>query len=259
MNKEPALRIQQLSVNYEKTPVLWDISLEVPPGKLVAIVGPNGAGKSTLLKTALGLITPISGNICFFGEPLKKVRKKVAYMPQRESVDWDFPITVFDLVLMGRYGKRGLFKWLTRKDRQDAYRYLAMVGLESFESRQISQLSGGQQQRAFLARALLQEADLYLMDEPFTGIDIASSKTIISILQTLRDAGKTLFVVHHDLGSISEVFDWVILLNMRLVGCGATKEIFTPEMIQRAYGKESLLLDEAARLSQEKIGGFVVT
>jgi manganese/zinc/iron transport system ATP- binding protein len=259
MNQNLALKIHQLSVNYEKTPALWDISLEIPQGKLVAIVGPNGAGKSTLLKTALGLIKPIAGTISFFGEPLKKVKKRVAYVPQRESVDWDFPLTLFDLVLMGRYGKKGIFSRPTRKDRQDVHAYLCLVGLESFASRQISQLSGGQQQRAFLARALIQEADLYLMDEPFTGIDTASSKTIVSILQGLRDNGKTLFVVHHDLGSVSEIFDWVILLNMLLVGYGATQEIFTPEMIQKTYGKESMLFDEATRLSQEKIGGLALS
>jgi manganese/zinc/iron transport system ATP- binding protein len=259
VNKQPALKIHQLSVNYEKTPVLWDISLEIPTGKLVAIVGPNGAGKSTFLRTALGLIKPIAGSVAFFGEPLKKVRRQVAYVPQRESVDWDFPLTVFDLVLMGRYGKKGILSRPSRKDRKDVESYLAMVGLETFASRQISQLSGGQQQRAFLARALIQEADLYLMDEPFTGIDVASSKTIISILQGLRDQGKTIFIVHHDLQSVVEIFDWVILLNMRLVAYGAIKEIFTPEWIQKTYGKESLLLDEASRLSQEKIGGFAVS
>lgn len=259
MNKKSALKIHQLSVNYEKTPVLWDISLEIPEQKLVAIIGPNGAGKSTLLKTALGLIKPISGNVCFFGKPLRKVRRQVAYIPQTESVDWDFPITVFDLVLMGRYGRRGIFKRPTRQDRQDVKKYLAMVGLESFVNRQISQLSGGQQQRAFLARALIQEADLYLMDEPFSGIDIASTKTIISILHTLRDQGKTIFVVHHDLNSVSDIFDWVILLNMHLVGCGETKEVFTPEMIQKAYGRDSLLFDEASRLSQEKTRGFATS
>jgi manganese/zinc/iron transport system ATP- binding protein len=258
-DKKPALKIHQLSVNYEKTPVLWDISLEIPQGKLVAIVGPNGAGKSTLLRTALGLIKPVAGAVSFFGEPFKKVRSRIAYVPQRESVDWDFPLTVFDLVLMGRYGKKGIFSRPSRKDRHDVASYLSMVGLDPFASRQISQLSGGQQQRAFLARALIQEADLYLMDEPFTGIDSASSKTIISILQNLRDQGKTLFVVHHDLESVSEIFDWVILINMRLVGCGATQEVFTPEMIRKTYGKESLLLDEATRLSQEKIGGFAVS
>jgi manganese/zinc/iron transport system ATP- binding protein len=257
--KMAALEIQQLTVNYEKTCVLWDLSLEVPEGKLVAIIGPNGAGKSTLLKTALGLIKPISGRVLFFGETLKKVRKRVAYVPQKESVDWDFPITVYDLVLMGRYGKKGIFGRPTRKDREDVEIYLEKVGLEAFSSRQISQLSGGQQQRAFLARALIQDADMYLMDEPFTGIDIASSKTIVSILQGLRDKGKTLFVVHHDLESVVSIFDWAILLNMHLVGCGALEKVFTPEMLQKTYGKESLLLDEAARLSQEKIGGFAIS
>lgn len=257
--EKPAFKIHQLSVNYEKTPVLWDISLEVPHGKLVAIVGPNGAGKSTLLKAALGLIKPIAGSIAFFGEPLKKVRRRVAYVPQRESVDWNFPLTVFDLVLMGRYGRRGFFSRPSKADRGAVSHYLEQVGLEQFAKRQISQLSGGQQQRAFLARALIQEADLYLMDEPFTGIDISSAKTIVSILQKLRDQGKTLFVVHHDLGSIQEIFDWVILLNMCLVGCGGAQEIFTPEMIQKTYGKDSLLFDEAARLSQEKIGGFAIS
>lgn len=256
---DSALSICQLCVNYEKTPILWDISLEVPHGKLVAVVGPNGAGKSTLLKTALGLVRPISGSITFFGEPLKKVRKKVAYIPQRESVDWDFPITVFDLVLMGRYGRKGMFGRPSKKDRQDVHLYLEKVGLEAFGSRQISQLSGGQQQRAFLARALIQEADLYIMDEPFTGIDLTSSKTVISILKTLRDSGKTLFVVHHDLASVAEIFDWVILLNLRLVGSGATEQVFTPQNIQQAYGKESHLLDEAIRLSSEKIAGFVAS
>lgn len=258
MNK-PALTIQQLSVNYEKTPVLWDLAFEIPQGKLVAIVGPNGAGKSTLLKTSLGLIKPISGQITFFGHPLKKVRRQVAYVPQRESVDWNFPITVFDLVLMGRYGRLGVFKRPSRKDREDTCYYLEKVGLESFGNRQISQLSGGQQQRAFLARALIQEANLYLMDEPFTGIDVSSTKTIIKILRQLRDEGKTILVVHHDLASINHTFDWVVLLNMCLVGCGSVETIFTPEMIQKTYGKETILFDEAAKLSQEKHHGFITS
>lgn len=257
--KQIALKIHQLSVNYEKTPILWDLCFEVPEGNLVAIVGPNGAGKSTLLKTTLGLIKPITGTISFFGQNLKKMRQRIAYIPQKESVDWNFPITVFDLVLMGRYGKGGIFHRPSRKDRKDVYVYLEKVGLEAFANRQISQLSGGQQQRAFLARALIQEADIYFMDEPFSGIDIASFKTIITILQGLQSQGKTLFVIHHDLANIREIFNWVILLNMRLVGCGPTEDIFTQEMIQKTYGKESLLLSEAAKLTQEKIGGFVIS
>lgn len=252
-----ALTIDQLSVNYEKTPVLWDLSFSIPEGKLVAIVGPNGAGKSTFLKTSLGLIKPLSGQITFFEKPLANVRSRVAYVPQRESVDWDFPITVFDLVLMGRYGRCGLFKRPSKQDRKHVEETLEKVGLDSFSHRQISQLSGGQQQRAFLARALVQEADIYLMDEPFTGIDVTSTKTIISILQALRDNGKTLLVVHHDLSSVEQIFDWVLLLNISLVGCGNVKTTFTPEMIQKTYGKETLLFDEVAKLSQEKSRGFV--
>ncbi|MFZ0565378.1 MAG: metal ABC transporter ATP-binding protein [Chlamydiales bacterium] len=256
MKPKAALIVQQLSVNYAKTPVLWDLSFEIPQGKLVAIAGPNGAGKSTFLKTAVGLIKPISGKVCFFETSLKKVRRQVAYMPQRESVDWDFPITVFDLVLMGRFGRRGLFKWPNREDREAVEKYLEMVGLSSYAQRQISQLSGGQKQRAFLARALIQEADLYLMDEPLNGIDIASSKVILSILKNLRDQGKTLLVVHHDLEAVAQQFDWAILLNMRLVESGPVSEVFTTEAIQKTYGKETVLLDEAAKLSQEKKGGL---
>ncbi len=254
-----ALSVQQLSVNYEKTPVLWDLSFEIPMGKLVAIVGPNGAGKSTFLKAALGLVKPISGQIMFFGQPLKKMRRQVAYVPQRESVDWDFPITVFDLVLMGRYGQRGIMKRPSRKDREDVQRYLEKVGLEAYAHRQISQLSGGQQQRAFLARALIQEADIYLMDEPFTGIDVSSTKTIIEIFQQLRAEGKTLLVVHHDLATVEQIFDWAILLNMCLVGAGSVESTFTPDLIQKTYGKPTVLFDEAAKLSQEKARGFATS
>lgn len=254
--KKPALLIQQLSVNYEKTPALWDISLEIPCGKLTAIIGPNGAGKSTLLKAALGLIKPLSGKVSFFGHPLKEVRNKVAYVPQRESVDWDFPITVFDLVLMGRFGQKRVFSKANKKDKEDAKKVLLEVGLEAYSHRQISQLSGGQQQRAFFARALIQEADIFLMDEPFAGIDAASAKTIVSILQKLRDQGKTLLIVHHDLSAIPQIFDWAVLVNLRLVGCGPVEQVFTPEMLQKTYGVQNVLFGEAAKLSQEKTLGF---
>lgn len=253
----PALKIEQLSVSYEKATVLWDICLEVPQGKMTAIVGPNGAGKSTLLKSALGLISPVAGSVLFFGQPFKKMRGKVAYVPQRESVDWDFPITVFELVLMGMYGRTTRFGASSATARKEAMSFLEMVGLESFADRQISQLSGGQQQRAFLARAMSQQALLYLMDEPFAGIDNASSKVIVSLMHKMRDQGKTLIVVHHDLESIPSLFDWVILLNMRLVGCGPVGELFTKEIIQKTFGKEAHLFDEASRLSREKIGGLV--
>lgn len=249
---EFALEIHQLSVNYDKTPVLWDISLSIPKGILVGIIGPNGAGKSTLIKAALGLVKPISGKVEFFGHPLKKVRERVAYVPQRESVDWDFPVTVQDLVLMGRYGRLGLFSRPREADRAAAAFYLDQVGMAAFANRQINQLSGGQQQRVFLARALLQEADIYFMDEPFSGVDLTTESVIIELLQELRLKGKTVFVVHHDLNTVESYFDWTILLNMRLISCGAKAESFTPEHLNTTYGKSCALFDEALRLAMEK-------
>lgn len=252
-----ALRINQLSVNYDKTPVLWDISMEIPTGKLIGIIGPNGAGKSTFIKTALGLLDPISGKIEFFGEPLNNVRLRVAYVPQKESVDWDFPITVRDLVLMGRYGRLGLFHWPRKADRIAAENYLEMVGMLQYADRQISQLSGGQQQRIFIARALLQEADIYFLDEPFSGIDLASETAIMNILRQLKSRGKTIFVVHHDLNTVENYFDWVIMLNMRLVAYGSVETTFNPENLNATYGKSYALFDEALRLSKHKASGII--
>lgn len=254
---QPALQTYQLTVNYDKTPVLWDISLSVPSGVLVGIMGPNGAGKSTFIKTALGLIKPIAGKIEFFGQPLKQVRQRVAYVPQRESVDWDFPITVKDLVLMGRYGRLGLFHWPRAADRAAADHYLQVVGMARYANRQISQLSGGQQQRVFIARALLQEADIYFMDEPFAGIDMATEAVLIELLKELKARGKTVFVVHHDLTTSERYFDWSILLNMRLIACGETKKIFTSENLKKTYGQSHALFDEAIKLSQQKNTGVV--
>lgn len=256
MDTPSILQVHHLTVNYGKTPVLWDVSLSVPSGKIVGIIGPNGAGKSTFIKTALGLLQPISGKVEFFGKPLSEVRQRVAYVPQRESVDWDFPVTVQDLVLMGRYGRLGLFRWPRSADRAAAMRVLDQVGMASYADRQISQLSGGQQQRAFIARALLQEADIYFMDEPFAGIDQATEKVIMSLLHLLKEKGKTVFVVHHDLNSIESYFDWAIILNMRLVAYGDVKEVFTKENIDVAYGKNAALFDEALKLSQNKNSGW---
>lgn len=255
MSEHVACQINHLSVNYDKTPVLWDVSFSVPTGLLVGIVGPNGAGKSTLIKAALGIVSPLSGKVEFFNQPLKRIRQKVAYVPQREAVEWDFPITVLELVLMGRYGRLGLFNWPRKADYSAAEYYLKVVGMSGYSHRQISQLSGGQQQRVFLARALLQEADIYFMDEPFAGIDAASENMIVSLLKELVTQKKTVFVVHHDLNSVEAYFDWVILLNMRLVGCGPVGEIFTPENLNATYGKSYALLDEALRLSNQKITG----
>jgi manganese/zinc/iron transport system ATP- binding protein len=251
-HSSPILEINQLMVNYDKTTVLWDISLKIPPGVLVGIVGPNGAGKSTLIKAALGLVKPMAGKVEFFGQPLKRVRQSVAYIPQRESVDWDFPVTVRDLVVMGCYGRLGLFHRPCEADWAAADHCLNLVGMAGYAHRQISQLSGGQQQRVFLARALLQEADIYFMDEPFTGVDLATERVIVQLLQQLRAKGKTVFVVHHDLNTVESYFDWVILLNMRLIAYGPIKEFFTPDYLNATYGKNYALFDEALKLSQQK-------
>lgn len=251
-----ALEVHQLTVNYDKTPVLWDVSLQIPCGKLVGVVGPNGAGKSTFIKTALGLVPPISGKIEFFGQPLKEVRQRVAYVPQRESVDWDFPITVRDLVLMGRYGRLGVFKWPRQADYAAADHYLDVVGMAPYKDRQISQLSGGQQQRVFIARALLQEADVYFMDEPFAGVDLATEKVLMNVLRELKNEGKTVFVVHHDLNNVEEYFDWIVMLNMRLVACGSVQQVFNPDTLNETYGKSYSLFDEALKLSQHKTKGI---
>jgi len=254
-SKGPALQVHQLTVNYDKTPVLWDISLKVPHGKIVGIIGPNGAGKSTFIKTALGLVQPISGKIEFFERPLSEMRHLIAYVPQRESVDWDFPITVRDLALMGRYGKLGICKRPRKADVAAVDHYLDLMGMSGYADRQISQLSGGQQQRAFISRALVQEADIYFMDEPFAGIDKATEAVIMDTLHQLKAKGKTVFIVHHDLNTVESYFDWVIMLNMKLVACGSVNEAFNSHTLNLAYGKSYALLDEALKLSQSKTTG----
>jgi len=253
---KPALEVFQLTVNYDKNPVLWDISLQIPTGQIVGIIGPNGAGKTTFLKACLGLLKPISGKIAFLGQPLEKVRLQVAYVPQKETVDWDFPITVKELVMMGRYGALGLLRSPREADEVLADRHLETLGMTAFANRQINQLSGGQKQRVFLARALVQDADVYLMDEPFAGIDMTTEKIIMELLHKLKDAGKTVFVVHHDLNTVRSYFNWVILLNMRLVSVGPVEEAFTPQRLLAAYGKSYALFDEALKISQQKTLGI---
>ncbi|MFV0340903.1 MAG: metal ABC transporter ATP-binding protein [Parachlamydiaceae bacterium] len=257
MKGEPALNVEQLTVSYEKTPVLWDISLGVPQGELVGILGPNGAGKSTFLKALLGFLSPIAGRVSFFGKPYSEVRNKIAYVAQKESIDWDFPITVRELVLMGRYGELKLFQRPRKADYDAVDHYLTLVGLAEFSHRQINELSGGQKQRAFLARALIQEADLYLFDEPFIGIDAATENVMIQIFRKLIEQGKTVFVVHHDLNAVEKLFSWVILLNLRLVSCGKTSDAFNADYLSLAYGKSYELLDEASKLAFKKFGGGV--
>jgi manganese/zinc/iron transport system ATP- binding protein len=242
-----ALEIHDLTVAYHRKPVLWGIDLEVKPGKLVGIVGPNGAGKSTLIKACLDLLPHSSGWVKYFGESYKDARQRVGYVPQRASVDWDFPVTVLDVVLMGRYGKIGLFRRPSKRDRAAAMEALEHVGMAPFAKRQISNLSGGQQQRTFLARALLQDSEVYLMDEPFAGVDAATEKAIVSLLHELRDRGKTVLVVNHDLHTTRDYFDTLLLLNMRVVAFGPTEEVFTPELLQKTYGGRLTIMSQVAQ------------
>jgi manganese/zinc/iron transport system ATP- binding protein len=240
-----ALSIHDLTVAYLRKPVLWDLDLDVPAGKLVGLVGPNGAGKSTLIKAVLNLVPRTSGRIHIFGQPYTQQRRRVGYVPQRESVDWDFPVSALEVVTMGCYGRLGWFRRVARQDRQRALEALDRVGIAHLADRQISQLSGGQQQRTFLARALVQEADLYLMDEPFAAVDAATERAIVKLLQDLRSAGKTCVVVHHDLQTVPEYFDHVILLNLRVVAHGPVAEVFTRENLHKTYGGKLTLLTEA--------------
>jgi len=248
----PALEVRDLTVAYQKRPVLWGIDLRIEQGLLVGILGPNGAGKSTLIKAVLGLLPPSHGEIRIFGEPYKQVRHRVAYVPQRTAVDWDFPVTVLDVVLMGRYGRLGLFKRPAKADRDAALESLEKVGMSAFASRQISNLSGGQQQRTFLARALLQEADLYLMDEPFQGVDAGTEKAIVTLLHELRSRGKTVLVVNHDLHTAREYFDHLMLLNLRLVAYGPSRQVFTADLLRKAYGGRLTILTQLAEEVHEQ-------
>lgn len=233
---EYAVNIDDLTVAYKFKPVLWDIDLDIPEGIMMAIVGPNGAGKSTLIKAILNIIKPIAGTILIFGESYHKNRHLVAYVPQKGSVDWDFPTTSLDVVLMGTYGRLGWIKRPSSKEKKSALEALEKVGMLEFRNRQINQLSGGQQQRIFLARALVQNAKLYFMDEPFQGVDATTEKAIINILKELRSSGKTVVVVHHDLQTVPEYFDWVTFLNVKKVATGPVRDIFNDENLIKTYG-----------------------
>ena len=241
-----AVEVHDLTVAYASHPVLWDVDLELPEGRLVAIVGPNGAGKSTLLKAVLGLVRPTTGWVTVFGAPYEQRRSWVGYVPQRESVDWDFPTSALDVVTMGLYGQIGWLRRPSRHHRATALACLEKVGIRELAHRQISQLSGGQQQRVFLARALAQDARLYLMDEPFAGVDATTERAILGLLQELRASGRTVVAVHHDLQTVAEYFDHVVLLNMRLVAAGPVAETFTSENLQRTYGGRLTVLTKAA-------------
>ena len=243
-----AVHIEDLTVAYDSKPVLWDIDLDIPQGKLMAVVGPNGAGKTTLLKAMLGLLVPVTGTVNFFKEKennLRKLKNKVAYVPQSGSVDWDFPATVLDIVLMGCYGRLGFIRRPGKKEKEMAMECLQKVGMEAFHNRQISQLSGGQQQRVFLARALMQTADIYFMDEPFKGVDIQTEKAIVQLLKELRESGKTVVVVHHDLQTVKEYFDWVTLINIKVIASGPVEEVFHESNLKKADRSSVNLLQGA--------------
>lgn len=238
-----------LTVTYGKLSVLWDITLKSPKGKLIGIIGPNGAGKSTFLKSSLGLVKPLSGTICFPHTP----RNKIAYVPQKDTVDWDFPISVLDVVLMGRYGKGGFFMRTNKADKEACLFALEQCGLQDLANRQIGQLSGGQKQRLFIARALAMDPDVFLMDEPFAGVDISSEEVIVQIMKKLKEDKKTLFVVHHDLSSVESYFDYLIMLSTRLVSSGPINEVFTKENLTKTYGKNQALFEELTKKSFENL------
>lgn len=247
------LEVDQLTVAYQKKPVLRSVSFQIPSGKLIGVLGPNGAGKSTLLKAVLGLIPKVEGEVKIFGQPYREQRKSVGYVPQRESVDWDFPTNALDVVMMGRYGHLGWFRRPGAKERELAMECLTKVGMADYAGRQISQLSGGQQQRVFLARALAQNAKLYFMDEPFAGVDATTEKAIIQLLHELKEQGKTVLVVHHDLSTVQEYFDHVMLLNGELVASGPTSDIFTTEYLQKTYGGRIAMLQDFAAVPAGKV------
>jgi manganese/zinc/iron transport system ATP- binding protein len=245
--ESPAIEVADLTVAYREQPVLWDVDLTVPSGVLMAIVGPNGAGKTTLVKAILGLVRPAAGQVLVRGRPYAAERRAVAYVPQRGTVDWDFPTSVLDVVQMGRYGALGWIRRPGRAERERALAALRSVGMEELAGRQISQLSGGQQQRVFLARALVQDADVFLMDEPFQGVDATTERAVVELLRSLREARKTVVAVHHDLQTVPEYFDWVTLLNVRRIASGRVEEVFTEENLRLTYGAPLAFLGRNGR------------
>ena len=245
-SRNTPLSIHDLTVAYERKPVVWDVDLEIPEGHLVGVIGPNGAGKSTLIKACLDIIKRVSGEVLFYGEPYRKQRKKIGYVPQRESVDWDFPISALEVVAMGTYGRLGWCRPVGKRCRELARHALERVGLADYANRQISQLSGGQQQRVFLARALAQEASIYFMDEPFAAVDASTERAIVRLLEEIRAENKTCLVVHHDLATVSQYFDYLIMMNMRVVVAGPTQEVFTEENLRKTYGGNLTVLSRAS-------------
>lgn len=230
-----ALSVRDLTVAYGDTPVLWDVDADIPVGCMAAIVGPNGAGKSTFIKAALDLTPRLTGDVRFFGEPLAAVRQRIAYVPQRAAIDWDFPITVEEVALMGTYGQRGWFRRPHKSDMQRVHDALEVVGLAKYRQRPIAQLSGGQQQRTFLARALVQQADMWILDEPFQGVDAETERALVGVLHDLKSHGKTIIAVHHDLQTLPRYFDYLFAVNARRVAEGYIKDLTLDEVVQRTF------------------------
>jgi manganese/zinc/iron transport system ATP- binding protein len=242
-----ALHVEDLTVTHGTTTALWDIDLDIPPGVMAAIIGPNGAGKSTLLNAALGLVPPVAGHVRWLGRPVAQMRGQIGYVPQRQSVDWDFPATALDVVMMGLYGQMGWFRRPNASHRARAAEALAEVGLQDYAARQINQLSGGQQQRVFLARALAQDAPILVLDEPMAGVDATSEAVIIDLLKRQRDRGRTVIVVHHDLTTVQAYFDWLVVLNVRIIAQGPVAQVYTPDTLRTAYGRGlAMIVDHPA-------------
>ncbi|MDN3670742.1 metal ABC transporter ATP-binding protein [Echinicola jeungdonensis] len=246
--KKPVVEVHDLIVSYGQNPVLWNIDLTLPEGALIGILGPNGAGKSTLIKAIMGLVKANSGFVKIFDQGLNQVRKRISYVPQRESVDWDFPASALDIVMMGTYHKLGLFKRPGKKEKILALDCLEKVNMKAFANRQISELSGGQQQRVFIARALAQQADIYFMDEPFAGVDMSTEKALVQLFQEMTQEGKTVIVVHHDIYSAGKYFDWLIMLNMHLIASGPTNQVLTEELLTKTYGGKLSMLTDVGEL-----------
>ena len=250
------MKVKDLTVSYGDGHALWDVSFSAKKGELIGIIGPNGAGKSTLIKAILEFIKPVSGSVHFFnGKTLKEARERIVYVPQVQSIDWSFPITALEVVVMGDYHKRKFLRWPTKASRQKAIEILNMLKMGDLKDRHISELSGGQKQKLFIARALMQEGDVYFFDEPFSGIDHTTQSELIELFRKLADEGKTLFVVHHDLSSVESIFDRVLILNTYLVACGKCEEVFTYENLQKAYGYSETILSKLLDASKVKKSG----
>ncbi|UCZ54526.1 metal ABC transporter ATP-binding protein [Bacillus shivajii] len=247
MNLNETIDVRDLSVHYQGHLALKQITFKATKGNIIGVIGPNGAGKSTLMKAMLGL-EKSKGEVSFFGNNIKNIRKSIAYVPQRNSIDWDFPVRVEDVVLMGRYMHVPLLKKIRRKDRERAKSALRKVGMEDFAKRQIGELSGGQQQRVFIARALAQDAELFFLDEPFVGIDVKSEEIIVDLLHELRNDGKTIFVIHHDLSKVEKYFNELILLNQELIEAGPVKDVYRPEYLKQAYQGNAAVIDDGKEM-----------